>query len=88
MHESYRVVKKKTLRVEMPLSAALYTPEGRATDYGFVGIVDLPVKDQPGNLVAIDFKSYSKPMAQATAADDHQTTSYSCVLAANNTVLI
>ena len=72
--------------VEMPLSATLYTPEGRPTDYKLVGIIDLLLKDEAGELVVVDNKSASKPMAQATADDDRQMTSYSYLLAANKHV--
>ncbi len=78
--------KHEIVGVEMPLSATLYTPEGRPTDYKLVGIIDLLLKDESGELIVVDNKTASKPMAQATADDDNQMTSYSYLLAANKHV--
>ena len=72
--------------VEMPLSATLYTQDGEPTDYKLVGILDLMLRDESGEIIVIDNKTASKPMARKTADEDNQMTAYSYLLAANKWV--
>jgi putative RecB family exonuclease len=67
----------------MPLSATLYTDEGKPTDFNLIGIIDLLLMDDTRELIVVDNKTAAKPMAQSTADDDNQMTAYSYLLAAN-----
>ncbi len=83
-HESIDLTGYRVVDVELPLSATLYREETREqTDIKLVGIVDLLLMDEAGNLVAVDHKTASKPYAQETVDKDLQLTSYSYVLASN-----
>jgi putative RecB family exonuclease len=84
-YESNTVQPDQIVDVELPLSARLYTDEGEPTDFLLVGIIDLLLmKDQ--ELIVIDNKTASKPMAQSTANDDNQMTAYAYLLASNKFV--
>jgi len=72
--------------VELPLSATLFTDDGKATDFKLVGILDLVLRDENGEIIVVDNKTAARPMAQSTADDDNQMTTYSYLLAANKYV--
>ena len=88
-HESIpQIVKtvQEIVAVELPLSATLYTDEGQQTEFKLSGILDLVIRDKNGEIVVVDNKTASKPMAQSTADDAGQMTAYSYLLAANKHV--
>ena len=72
--------------VEVPLTATLYKEDGQATDYKLAGVIDVIFKDQQGNLIVVDNKTAARAMAQETADENHQMTSYAYLLAANKLV--
>jgi putative RecB family exonuclease len=74
---------QEIVAVEQPLTATLYTEEGQPTDYKLVGIIDLILRNNAGEIIVVDNKTAAKPMAQNTADDDNQVTAYSYLLAAN-----
>ncbi len=73
----------KILGVELPLSAPLFTGEGERTDFDLVGIIDLLLKNENGDLLIVDHKTAAKSMNQADANEDTQMTAYSYLLACN-----
>lgn len=76
-HESIpQIVKtvQEIVAVELPLSATLYTDEGQQTEFKLSGILDLVIRDKNGEIVVVDNKTASKPMAQSTADDAGQMT--------------
>jgi putative RecB family exonuclease len=68
------------------LSAKLYTPEGEATELMLIGILDLLLRDQNGELLIVDHKTAVQPKSQFTVDEDMQFTVYSYLLAANRYV--
>jgi len=72
--------------VELPLSATLYSDEGVPTDLKLIGVLDLVLRNEKGQVIAVDNKTAAKPYAQATVDDDNQLTSYAYLLAANRYV--
>lgn len=72
--------------VEVPLTATLYREDGEPTDYKLAGVIDVIFKDQQGNLIVVDNKTAARTMAQNTADENHQMTSYAYLLAANKYV--
>ncbi|BBO79718.1 hypothetical protein DSCO28_02840 [Desulfosarcina ovata subsp. sediminis] len=72
--------------VELPLTARLYTDDGLPTEFLLVGIIDLLLMDQHDEAVVVDNKTAAQPMAQKTADNDNQMTSYAYLLAANKYV--
>jgi len=72
--------------VELPLSATLYTEKGEATDLKLIGAIDLLLRDETGQIVAVDHKTAARAMAQATADEDNQMTAYAYLLASNRYV--
>jgi putative RecB family exonuclease len=73
--------------VELPLSAPLYTYEGKPTDFKLVGIIDLLLKSPTGDLLVVDFKTASKSISQSAVYDDTQLTAYSYLLVASNKLI-
>lgn len=84
-HESIvrTVQTAQIVEVELPLSARLYTDEGQPTEFKLVGILDLLLMDDAGEIIIVDNKTAAQPMSQSAADDDHQMTAYSHLLAAN-----
>ncbi len=74
------------LGVELPLSATLYTEDGKATDFKLIGILDLVIRDEKGEVLVVDSKTASKSIAQTTADDDLQMSAYGYLLASNKFV--
>ena len=72
--------------VEVPLTATLYREDGEPTDYKLAGVIDVIFKDKQGNLIVVDNKTAARAMAQNTADENHQMTSYAYLLAANKYV--
>ncbi|MBM9515238.1 RecB family exonuclease [Desulfogranum marinum] len=72
--------------VELPLSAPLYNHEGKEMDIQLMGIIDLLLRDNKGNLVAVDHKTAKQPKSQGSVDSDLQLTAYSYLLAANKYV--
>jgi putative RecB family exonuclease len=85
-HESVDLTGFEILEIERPLSARLYTEDGKPTDLKLIGVLDLVLKDESGRIIAVDNKTASKPYAQATVDDDNQLTCYAYLLAANRYV--
>ncbi len=72
--------------VEVPLTATLYREDQEPTDYKLAGVIDVIFKDQQENLIVVDNKTAARAMAQNTADENHQMTSYAYLLAANKYV--
>ncbi|MBF0231100.1 MAG: PD-(D/E)XK nuclease family protein [Desulfamplus sp.] len=72
--------------VELPLSAPLYTYQGKSTDFKLVGIIDLLLKSPTGDLLVVDFKTASKSISQSAVNEDTQLTAYSYLLASNKLI--
>jgi len=85
-YESVDLTGMEIVGVELPLSAKLYTPEGEATELKLIGVLDLILRDQNGELIVIDNKTAAKPKTQSTVDEDLQLTAYSYLLAANKFV--
>jgi putative RecB family exonuclease len=85
-HESVGLDGMEIVDVELPLTANLYTEDGKATEFKLVGIVDLLLRNKEGELIAVENKTAAKPKSQSTVDDDLQFTSYSYLLAANKYV--
>ena len=85
-YESVDLTGKEIVGVELPLSAKLYTPEGEATELMLIGILDLLLRDQNGELLIVDHKTAVQPKSQSTVDEDMQMTAYSYLLAANRYV--
>jgi putative RecB family exonuclease len=69
--------------VELPLSATLYTDEGESTDIKLIGIIDLLLMDDSGELTVVDNKTAAKPKSQGTVDDDLQFSAYAYLCASN-----
>lgn len=85
-YESVDLTGKEIIGVELPLSAKLYTPEGEATELNLIGVLDLLLRDQNGELLVIDHKTAAKAKSQSAVDEDMQFTAYSYLLAANRYV--
>ena len=85
-HESIPQTVQEIIDVELPLTATLFTDDGQPTDFKLVGILDVVFRDEKGEILVVDNKTASKPMAQSTADDNGQMTAYSYLLAANKYV--
>jgi putative RecB family exonuclease len=73
----------KVVDVELPLSAPLYTHEGQTTEFKLVGIIDLLLKNEAGDILVVDFKTASKSISKPAVDEDTQLTAYSYLLASN-----
>ena len=85
-YESVDLTGKEIIGVELPLSAKLYTPEGEATDLNLIGVLDLLLRDQNGELLVVDNKTAAKAKSQSAVDEDMQFTAYSYLLATNKYV--
>ncbi|MCD4811250.1 PD-(D/E)XK nuclease family protein [bacterium] len=85
-YESVDLTGIQIIGVELPLSAKLYTPEGEATELNLIGMIDLLLRDQNGELIVIDHKTAAKAKSQSAVDEDMQFTAYSYLLAANKYV--
>jgi putative RecB family exonuclease len=85
-HEEADLAGMEIVAVEAPLSATLYTQDGQPTDLKLIGVLDLVLRNEQRQIIAVDNKTASKPYAQDTVDDDNQLTSYAYLLAANRYV--
>jgi len=69
--------------VELPLSATLYTDEGISTDIKLIGIIDLLLMDDTGELTVVDNKTAAKAKSQDAVDDDLQFSAYAYLCASN-----
>ncbi|MBF0230978.1 MAG: PD-(D/E)XK nuclease family protein [Desulfamplus sp.] len=74
---------EEVVAVDLPLSAVLYDENKQHTEYKLVGVIDLLIKNNTGDLIVVDFKTSSKSMSQSAVDQDQQLTSYSYLLATN-----
>jgi putative RecB family exonuclease len=72
--------------VELPLSAPIYNTNGESLDIQLIGIIDLLLRDERGNLMVVDHKTSSQTKSQSAVDEDLQITAYSYLLAANRYV--
>ena len=86
LHQEANLAGHRIEGVEMPLSAPLYNHEGQEMDIQLMGIIDLLLRDNKGNLIAIDHKTAKQPKSQSSVDSDLQLTAYSYLLAANKYV--
>jgi putative RecB family exonuclease len=77
---------QQVVAVELPLSATLYTDDGTATEFKLVGVLDLLLMDEAGEIVVVDHKTAVQPMNQAAADDSLQMSAYAYLLATNKYV--
>jgi len=85
-YESIDLKGMQIVEVELPLSATLYTEDAQATDLKLIGVIDLLLMDDKGQIIAVDNKTAAKPYAQSSVDENLQLTSYSYLLAANKFV--
>ncbi len=69
--------------VELPLSAPLIDEEGLDTGFQVVGIIDLLVADESGNLTVVDLKTAARSRNQKDVDADLQLSGYAFLLEAN-----
>jgi putative RecB family exonuclease len=74
---------EEVVAVDLPLSAVLYDENKQPTEYKLVGVIDLLLKNNTGELMVVDFKTASKSMSQQAVDQDQQLTIYSYLLATN-----
>jgi len=72
--------------IELPLSANLCNHKGELLDIQLVGIIDLLLRDNQGQLIAVDHKTAKLAKSQSAVDTDLQLTAYSYLLAANKYV--
>ena len=75
-HESMDLTGFEILEVERPLSARLYTEDGKPTDLKLIGVLDLVLKDEAGRIIAVDNKTLPSPTRRKLFGDDNQLTCY------------
>ena len=85
-YESVDLTGMQIIGVELPLAATLYTPEGEATELKLIGVLDLLLRDQNGELIVVDNKTAARAKSQSTVDEDMQFTAYSYLLATNKYV--
>jgi len=82
-HESLDLTGYRIVDVEAPLAATLFTEEGEATEYKLIGIIDLMLMDDAGEIVVVDNKTAAKAKSQSAVDDDLQFSAYAYLAAAN-----
>ena len=85
-YENVDLSRMEIIAVELPLSATLYTAQGKATDFKLIGVIDLLLRDDTGQIVAVDHKTAARAMSQTTADEAPQMTAYAYLLASNRYV--
>ncbi len=85
-YENVNLNGMEILDVELPLGANLYTDTGETTEFKLVGIIDLLLLNEDGELIAVDNKTAVQAKSQSAIDDDLQFTAYSYLLAANRYV--
>ena len=73
----------KILGVELPLGTELYDENGFETGLLIIGVIDLLLQDQQGNVIAIDHKTASRAYQQADVESDLQLSAYAYLLRDN-----
>jgi putative RecB family exonuclease len=68
---------------ELPLSATLYDENGLDQGIRLVGVIDLLLMNEAGELIVIDHKTAAQKKSQTAVDDDSQMTAYSYLLASN-----
>ena len=86
-YESVDLTGMQVIGAELPLSATLYTEAGSATELKLIGVLDLLLRDQNGELLIVDHKTAARKKAQSTVNEDLAFTAYSYLCAANRYVL-
>lgn len=82
-HESMDLSGHRIVDVEAPLAATLYTEEGEATEYKLIGIIDLILMGEDGEIVVVDNKTAARAKSQSAVDDDLQFSAYAYLAAAN-----
>jgi len=82
-YESVDLNGYQVVDVELPLSATLYTDKGESTDIKLIGIIDLLLMDDTGELIVVDNKTAAKSKSQSAVDDDLQFSAYSYLVASN-----
>ena len=85
-YESVNLDGMEIVDVEFPLGANLYTDTGESTEFKLIGVIDLLLRNEDGELIVIDNKTAAKAKSQSAVDDDLQFTAYSYLLAANKYV--
>ena len=85
-YENVNLNGMEILDVELPLGANLFTDTGETTEFKLVGVIDLLLRDEEGELIAVDNKTAAQAKSQSAVDDDLQFTAYSYLLAANKYV--
>ena len=86
-YESVDLTGMQIIGAEVPMSATLYTEAGSATELKLIGVLDLLLRDQNGELLIVDHKTSARKKAQSTINEDLAFTAYSWLVAANRYVL-
>jgi len=85
-YESIDLTGMEIVDVELPLSATLYTEDAQATELKLIGIIDLLLMDDKGQIIAVDHKTAANKYAKSSVDENLQLTAYSYLLAANKFV--
>jgi len=86
-YESVDLTGMRVIGVELPLATTFYTETRSATELKLIGVLDLLLRDQNGDLWIVDHKTSSRKKAQSTVNEDLAFTAYSYLLAGNRYVL-
>jgi len=82
-YENVDLTGYQVVDVELPLSATLYTDAGKSTDIKLIGIIDLLLMDEAGELTVVDNKTAAKSKNQQDVDDDLQFSAYAYLCASN-----
>lgn len=85
-YEEVSLVGYEIVGVELPLSATLFDMDGNPKDIQLVGVIDLLLRDDKGNLLVVDNKTSKQAKSQDAVDADLQMTAYSYLLAGNRYV--
>ena len=86
LHEETQIDGYSIEGIELPMSADLCNHKGELLDIQLVGVIDLLLRDNQGQLIAVDHKTAKLAKSQASVDQDLQLTAYSYLLAANKYV--
>lgn len=79
-YESVDLTGYQIVSVEMPISARIYNEDGEPTDFRLVGVIDLLLRDENGELVVVDNKTAARAKSQSDVDADLQFSAYSYLL--------
>jgi putative RecB family exonuclease len=85
-YESIDLTGMEIVEVELPLSATLYTEDAEATELKLIGVIDLLLMDDKGQIIAVDHKTAAKAYTQQNVDTNLQASCYCYLLAANKFV--